>query len=69
MPFADIPTADSKRKFKTGDMVEHKHFGIGRIVSSGKNELVIRFGNFGTKRMLKNLAPIEKVKDKAAKTA
>ncbi|MEA1909880.1 MAG: UvrD-helicase domain-containing protein, partial [Patescibacteria group bacterium] len=41
---ADIPTADSKRKFKTGDMVEHKHFGIGRIVSSGKNELVIRFG-------------------------
>lgn len=66
---ADIPTADSKRKFKTGDMVEHKHFGIGRIVSSGKNELVIRFGNFGTKRMLKNLAPIEKVKDKAAKTA
>jgi len=51
----------STLKVKTGDLIEHKHFGIGKVISVDKFEVIIAFQQFGIKRLVRNLAPIKKI--------
>ena len=56
-----IPYGKSHIKVKTGDWIEHKHFGRGKVISADKLEIVAAFQQFGIKRLAKNLAPIKKI--------
>jgi DNA helicase-2/ATP-dependent DNA helicase PcrA len=58
-----ITTEETKShiKVKTGDWIEHKHFGRGKVISADKLEIVAAFQQFGIKRLAKNLAPIKKI--------
>jgi DNA helicase-2/ATP-dependent DNA helicase PcrA len=50
--------------FEVGDTVDHKVFGIGRVVSAKGDALEIRFQRTGeTKKLLVGYAPIVKVKE------
>ena len=46
---------------KKGEKVKHSHFGIGTVVESNKNELVVIFKKIGVKKLDKYLAPLEKL--------
>ncbi|KEK13031.1 hypothetical protein EP18_03990 [Lysinibacillus sphaericus] len=56
-----------KHYYQIGDKIKHKKFGLGDIksvlVSNGLTELEVDFSNtkFGTKRLLAEFAPIEKI--------
>jgi len=56
-------TEESKShiKVKTGDWIEHKHFGTGKVIAVDKDEVIAAFQRFGIKRLAKNLAPIKRV--------
>lgn len=52
-----------KEAFETGDTVDHKAFGRGRVVSVDGDQLSIRFDRTGeTKKLLVGYAPIVKVR-------
>ena len=46
---------------RVGDEIEHNHFGRGTIVQINQNELTVTFNKFGTKRLIRGLAPIRKI--------
>jgi len=46
---------------KVGDKIEHDSFGKGTIVQINQNELTVAFNKFGTKRLIRGLAPIKKI--------
>ena len=46
---------------EVGDKIEHDHFGIGRIVQINQSEITVAFHKFGTKRLIRGLAPIKKI--------
>lgn len=46
---------------KVGDKIEHDHFGRGTIMQINQNEFTVTFNKFGTKRLIKGLAPIKKI--------
>jgi len=46
---------------KEGDKIEHDHFGCGTIINVNKNEITVTFNKLGTKKLVKNLAPIQKI--------
>ncbi|MBN2585569.1 UvrD-helicase domain-containing protein [Patescibacteria group bacterium] len=48
-------------RVKTGDMVEHVHFGVGSVIRTSSDEIVVLFGKLGVKRLAKGLAPIKKL--------
>ncbi|OGB74849.1 hypothetical protein A2810_01885 [candidate division Kazan bacterium RIFCSPHIGHO2_01_FULL_49_10] len=48
-------------KVKTGDMVEHAHFGVGSVIRVSDDEVVVLFGKLGVKRLAKGLAPLKKL--------
>ena len=62
-PTSAPETAETKApiKVKTGDWVEHKHFGPGKVILVDKLEIIAAFQKFGIKRLAKNLAPIKKI--------
>ncbi|OGB74236.1 hypothetical protein A2V68_00505 [candidate division Kazan bacterium RBG_13_50_9] len=47
-------------RLKVGDKIEHAHFGKGEVVRTSRDELVVSFGRFGTKKLARNWAPIKK---------
>ncbi|MBP3619124.1 MAG: UvrD-helicase domain-containing protein [Clostridia bacterium] len=51
--------------FKTGDVVSHSRFGLGKIVNISDDGLVadIDFEDFGKKSLMLNLAKLEKVEE------
>lgn len=63
----DIGGKCEQIKFIEGDIVKHKKFGTGKIVSAQKDGedtvLEIVFGETGMKRLLASLAKLEKVKE------
>ena len=48
-------------KLKTGDLVEHVHFGVGAVIRTTPEEVVVLFGKLGTKRLARELAPLKKL--------
>ncbi|KKT53011.1 MAG: ATP-dependent DNA helicase PcrA [candidate division Kazan bacterium GW2011_GWA1_44_22] len=48
-------------KAKVGDWVEHKHFGVGKVLAIDQVEVVIAFSQFGIKRLARSLAPLKKL--------
>ncbi len=45
----------------TGDKVRHDHFGIGTVINAEGNDITVSFARFGTKKLDKYLAPLEKL--------
>ncbi len=62
-PKADVgKKAAANMSFATGDVVDHKVFGRGKIISVEGDTLQVRFQRTGqTKKLLKDYAPIVKV--------
>lgn len=48
-------------KLKTGDLVEHAHFGVGSVIRTTPDEVVVLFGKLGVKRLARELAPLKKL--------
>jgi len=48
-------------KLKTGDLVEHAHFGVGSVIRTNDDEVVVLFGKLGVKRLAKGIAPLKKL--------
>jgi DNA helicase-2/ATP-dependent DNA helicase PcrA len=49
--------------FAVGDMLDHKTFGRGRVLSVSGDTVVVKFTKTGqTKKLLKDYAPIVKIK-------
>ncbi|MFA5270437.1 MAG: UvrD-helicase domain-containing protein [Patescibacteria group bacterium] len=48
-------------KVKTGDLVEHAHFGVGSVIRVNDDEVVVLFGKLGVKRLARGLAPLKKL--------
>ncbi|RLC94535.1 MAG: AAA family ATPase [Chloroflexi bacterium] len=59
------PVADRETSLEAGDYVQHARFGEGVVLSChparGDQEIVVDFGNAGTKRLLLSLAPLRKI--------
>ncbi|MDR0888843.1 MAG: ATP-binding domain-containing protein, partial [Coriobacteriales bacterium] len=53
---------EAVEKFATGDLVDHKTFGRGRVISVNGDKLHIRFERSGEKDLLAGYAPIVKIK-------
>ena len=48
--------------FSVGDLVEHKKFGLGKVIESGDSFVKVAFEeNIGIKKLAKGLAPIKKI--------
>jgi DNA helicase-2/ATP-dependent DNA helicase PcrA len=48
-------------KLKTGDLIEHTHFGVGSVIRVSDDEVVALFGKLGVKRLARGLAPLKKL--------
>lgn len=61
----DIPARKSTQSYQTGDRVEHKTFGEGKILSvtsmGNDNLLEIEFQTAGTKKLMSNFARLTKL--------
>ena len=57
----DLQASKQTSKFKEGQKVRHKSFGLGRIVQIKGEELSVVFEKAGLKKLLESLAPLEKV--------
>ncbi len=59
---SDGKRAGAKETFKTGDIVDHKTFGKGRVIKAASDVIYVKFDNTGsTKKLLKDYAPIVKI--------
>ncbi|GAB4280231.1 MAG: DNA helicase PcrA [Coriobacteriia bacterium] len=58
---AGRPEGDEAARFETGDFVEHKTFGAGRVVAVDGDKIVVDFDEAGLKDLLLGYAPIRKV--------
>ncbi len=59
---ADGKRAGAKETFKSGDVVDHKTFGRGKVVKASSDVVYVKFDNTGsTKKLLKDYAPIVKI--------
>ena len=51
---------ESSSEYSVGEIVEHKTFGLGKIISQEGDILTILFQNHGEKRLVGSIAPLEK---------
>ncbi len=59
---SDGKRAGAKETFKTGDVVDHKTFGRGKVIKAASDVVYVKFDNTGsTKKLLKDYAPIVKI--------
>lgn len=65
--FGSPPSPDNSEKFKPGDIIEHRKFGRGRIVTVqdfGSDAILqIDFDSIGTKQLMAKFAKLTKVKE------
>ncbi|MBS3956701.1 MAG: UvrD-helicase domain-containing protein [Clostridiales bacterium] len=60
---AEAAAANPAESFEPGTTVEHKIFGLGRIISVDGDKLTIAFEKAGTKKLLAGFAPLRNVRD------
>lgn len=59
---ADGKRSGAKETFKTGDIVDHKTFGRGKVIKAASDVIYVKFDKTGsTKKLLKDYAPIVKI--------
>ena len=51
-------------KFENGDEVRHAKFGEGVVLDTDGKTITVMFSEYGTKKLVAELAPIKKIKRK-----
>ncbi|MBR6444797.1 MAG: ATP-binding domain-containing protein, partial [Firmicutes bacterium] len=54
----------NKEKFENGDEVRHAKFGEGIVLDTDGKTITVMFSEYGTKKLVAELAPIKKIKKK-----
>jgi DNA helicase II / ATP-dependent DNA helicase PcrA len=60
-PTKTVEKPTQNLRVKTGDLIEHAHFGVGSVIRVTDDEIVALFGKLGVKRLARGLAPIKKL--------
>lgn len=59
---SDGKRSGAKETFKSGDVVDHKTFGRGKVIKAASDVIYVKFDKTGsTKKLLKDYAPIVKI--------
>ncbi|MBE0417299.1 MAG: UvrD-helicase domain-containing protein [Coriobacteriia bacterium] len=54
---------EERETFETGDVVDHKVFGLGTVTGVDGDKITVSFRTAGTKKLLAGFAPLRKVRD------
>ena len=54
----------NKEEFENGDEVRHAKFGEGIVLDTDGKTITVMFSEYGTKKLVAELAPIKKIKKK-----
>jgi DNA helicase II / ATP-dependent DNA helicase PcrA len=55
--------AEERETYQTGDIVDHKVFGLGTVTGVDGDKISVSFKTAGTKKLLAGFAPLRKVRD------
>jgi DNA helicase II / ATP-dependent DNA helicase PcrA len=55
--------AEERETYQTGDVVDHKVFGLGTVTGVDGDKISVSFKTAGTKKLLAGFAPLRKVRD------
>ena len=61
MPKAVARTLANDAHYSTGEVVEHKVFGVGVVVEVSGEKVTVDFKGLGRKNLMKDFAPLRKV--------